>query len=153
MERGLFGDRVFLVRERLRYSFARLGRIPLEMTTDSPKNVYPNEIRRVRFFAASCKQRQPSSSEQRNRDGPVRILKLRQQHSLLSSMFLTLQLLALSIAGPSGRLLPDLYGENGAVRLRPPAETSAQQPYDGHDGLRANTIIRCADAIHRCRKA
>jgi hypothetical protein len=50
-------------------------------------------------------------------------------------MFPTLQLPALSIAGPSGRLLPDLYGENGAVRLRPPAETSAQQRYDGHDGL------------------
>jgi hypothetical protein len=119
------------------------------MTTDGPKNVYPDEVRQVRFFAASCKLRQPSSSEKRNRDGLVRILKLRQQHPLLSSMFPTLQLPTLSIAGPSGRLLPDLYGENGAVRLRSPAETSAQQRYDGHDGLFAKRIIRCAHAIDR----
>jgi hypothetical protein len=123
------------------------------MTTDGPKNVYPDEVRQVRFFAASCKRRQPSSSEKRNRDGLVRILKLRRQHPLLSSMFPTLQLLILSIAGPSGRLLPDLYGENGAVRLRPPAETSAQRRYDGHDGFLAKRIIRCAGAIHRCHKA
>src|ERR1700676_4767056 len=152
MERGLFGDRVFLVRERRRCSFARPGRIPLEMTTDSPKDVYSNEIRRGRFFAASCTRRQPSSSEQRNRDGLVRILKQAQQHPLFSAMFPTLQLLILSIAGSSG-LLPDLYGENGAVRLRPRAETSAQQRYDEHGGLFAKRIIRCADAIHRCHKA
>jgi hypothetical protein len=152
MERGLFGDRVFLVREHRTYSFARPGRIPLEMRTDSSKSVDPNEIRRVRFFAASCKRRQPSSSEQRNRDDPVRILKLRQQHPLLSSMFPTLQLLTLSIARPSGRLPPDLYGENGDVRLRAPAETSAKQRYDGHHGL-LEGIIRCAGAILRCHKA
>jgi hypothetical protein len=38
-----------------------------------------------------------------------------------------LQLRILSIAAPSGRLLRDLYGENGAVRLKPPAEASVQQ--------------------------
>ena len=80
--------------------------MPLGTTANDPKNVYQDEvcrfsIRRARFFAASCKRRQPSSSKQRNRDRVVRVSKLRRQHPLLSSMSPALKLPIPSITVPS----------------------------------------------------